>query len=157
MLDFPNVASKARAQTTVVGPLVTRVRVAVNSREPLVTRVVMEVADGATYHVERAGADGRDLAVVFGPAQSAATFALPTGAPGAAPVEQEPDIPLAQAIANAAAITPRETPPADPIAALRTAPLRGSPAASAPARRPPVAAAPVAAALAAAAPAAPAR
>ncbi len=86
----------------------THVRVAVNSREPLVTRVVMEVADGATYHVERAGADGRDLAVVFGPAQSAATFALPTGTPGAAPVEQEPDIPLAQAIANAAAITPRE-------------------------------------------------
>ena len=158
MLDFPNVASKARAQTTVLGPLVTRVRVAVNSREPLVTRVVMEVADGATYHVERAGADGRDLAVVFGPAPSAAMIALPTGAPGAAPVEQEPDIPLAQAIANAAAITPRETTPADPIAALRTAPLRGSPAASAPAPSAPapapVAAAPAAAAPVAAAPAA---
>ena len=42
----------------VEGPLVKRVRVSHNSREPLVTRVVMEVADGATYHVERAGADG---------------------------------------------------------------------------------------------------
>ena len=35
-----------------------RVRVGVNSRSPLQTRVVMEIADGATYHLERSGADG---------------------------------------------------------------------------------------------------
>jgi type IV pilus assembly protein PilQ len=142
VLDFPNVASKARAQTTVLGPLVTRVRVAVNSREPLVTRVVMEVADGATYHVERAGTDGRDLAVVFEPAQSATTVMLPAAAPGAARAEQEPDIPLAQAIANAASITPRETTPADPIAALRTAPLRTASPVPSPVPAPVAAAAP---------------
>jgi type IV pilus secretin PilQ/predicted competence protein len=142
VLDFPNVASKARAQTTVLGPLVTRVRVAVNSREPLVTRVVMEVADGATYHVERAGTDGRDLAVVFEPAQSATTVMLPAAAPRAARAEQEPDIPLAQAIANAASITPRETTPADPIAALRTAPLRTASPVPSPVPAPVAAAAP---------------
>ena len=55
VLDFPNVSSTARSQTAVDGPLVKRVRVAQNSREPLVTRVVMEVPTAATYHVERAG------------------------------------------------------------------------------------------------------
>ena len=67
---FPERVVEGPAQTSVEGPLVKRVRVAVNSREPLVTRVVMEVADGATYHVERAGTDGSDLAVVFEPPQS---------------------------------------------------------------------------------------
>jgi len=144
MLDFPNVAAKARAQTMVVGPLVTRVRVAENSREPLVTRVVMEVADGATYHVERAGANGRDLAVIFEPAHAATTVMLTTGTPGAKPVDAEPDIPLAEAIANAASITPRDTPPApreprpaDSVAALKPAPSRASPAPAPAAAAPP--------------------
>ena len=43
VLDFPNVSSKAPLQTMVDGSLVKRVRVAINSRQPLVTRVVMEV------------------------------------------------------------------------------------------------------------------
>ena len=65
MLDFPNVSSSAAARTGVDGVFVKNVRVALNSREPLVTRVVMEIAPTATYHVERTGPDGRDLAVVF--------------------------------------------------------------------------------------------
>lgn len=131
ILDFPNVTSKAPAQTTVDGPLVKRVRIAVNSRAPLVTRVVMEVADGATYHVERAGEAGSDLAVIFEPPQSTSTVlvALPSGT--AAKDEPEPDIPLEQAIANAAAITPKEVPaPADPVAAPKAVATRPAPAAA---------------------------
>src|SRR4051812_7551208 len=120
ILDFPNVASKAPAQTTLDGPLVKRVRVALNTREPLLTRVVMEVAQGATYHVQRAGTDGGDLAVVFEPPQSASTIMLTAPAAGGAD-DVEPDIPLQQAIANAASITPRED-AASPIAALKGAP-----------------------------------
>ena len=86
VLDFPNVASKAPAQTTLDGPLVKRVRVALNTREPLLTRVVMEVAQGATYHVERAGTDGGDLAVVFEPPQSASTIMLTRPRAGAPPM-----------------------------------------------------------------------
>ena len=119
VLDFPNVASKAPAQTTLDGPLVKRVRVALNTREPLLTRVVMEVAQGATYHVERAGTGGGDLAVVFEPPQSASTIMLTAPAPAAAD-DVEPDIPLQQAIANAASITPRED-AAGPISALKGA------------------------------------
>jgi type IV pilus assembly protein PilQ len=130
ILDFPNVASKAPAQTTLDGPLVKRVRVALNTREPLVTRVVMEVAQGATYHVQRAGTDGGDLAVVFEPPQSAKTIMLTAPAAGGAD-DVEPDIPLQQAIANAASITPRED-AASPISALKGAPASASTAAPAP-------------------------
>ncbi|MEP6916152.1 MAG: type IV pilus secretin PilQ [Acidobacteriota bacterium] len=126
VLDFPNVATRAPAQTRVEGTLVTRVRVALNSREPLLTRVVMEVAAGATYHVERVGAAGRDLAVIVEPPQAAASFMLAPGEARAGAAEPEPDIPLEQAIANAASITPRE---ADPIAALTPAPGRSAPVA----------------------------
>jgi AMIN domain len=110
VLDFPNVLSRAPTQTNVEGQLVTRVRVGVNSREPLVTRVVMEVAEGATYHVERAGTSGSDLAVVFEPQQSSKTVLVATPLAGARRAEPEPDIPLEQAIANAASLTPKEIP-----------------------------------------------
>ncbi|MEP6594246.1 MAG: AMIN domain-containing protein, partial [Acidobacteriota bacterium] len=121
VLDFPNVVSKVPPQTHVDGALVTKVRVALNSQKPLITRVVMELGPGATYHVERAGANGGDLAVVFEPPQSAGTILL--AAPGAGPVDAEPDIPMDQAIANAASLIPRE--PVDgPMAALAAAPAR---------------------------------
>jgi len=123
ILDFPNVASKVPAETYVSGALVSKVRVALNSREPLMTRVVMDVADGATYHVERTGSDGRDLAVIFEPPQDTKTVLVaPSGAPQRKDAP-EPDIPLDQAIANAAAITPKDVPPPapDPVVALKEA------------------------------------
>ena len=46
ILDFPNVTSRAAAQTAGDGELVRRVRVGLNNNAPLVTRVVMEIADG---------------------------------------------------------------------------------------------------------------
>ena len=141
VLDFPNVTSNAPSQVSVEGPLVKRVRVAVNSRTPLVTRVLMDVADGATYHVERTGSSGSDLAVVFEPPQKSSTALLtPTLATKA--IEPEPDIPLEQAIANAAAITPKEAPlPAPPPAAQPASPPATPPVvAKAPAAPRPVAA-----------------
>jgi type IV pilus assembly protein PilQ len=104
VLDFANVRSKTPALTNIDSTLVTKVRVGVNSREPLVTRVVMELADKATYHIEREGESGRDLAVVFATAQAASTVLLP-----AAPLQTaEPEAPLTmeQALANAANLVP---------------------------------------------------
>jgi type IV pilus secretin PilQ/predicted competence protein len=128
VLDFPNVAPKAPPQTVVEGPLVKRVRVALNSREPLVTRVVMEVADGATYHVERAGASGRDLSVVFEPPQSSSTVLVSAPTVEARRAEPEPDIPLEQAIANAARLTPKEKAEAEPVAPVAAAAPKPTPA-----------------------------
>ena len=128
VLDFPNVGSKAPAQTDINSALVTRVRVGVNSHEPLVTRVVMEIDPAATYHVERSGEGGRDLAVVFGRVQAPATVLLaPQEVPGGA-VEPEPPISMEQAIANAASIT---SPVAGPVTTLVATPEVAAPAAPA--------------------------
>ena len=121
MLDFPNVAAAAAPRTGVDGVFVKQVRVATNSRDPLVTRVVMEISASATYHVERTGADGRDLAVVFEgrkeggpimvappetPAAAAAPGTARTGQAAAGDDSDGDTLSLAQAIANAASIAP---------------------------------------------------
>ena len=121
VLDFPNVTSAAPDQTTVNSPLVKKVRVALNSRDPLMTRVVLDIAPEAAYHVQRSGATGRDLAIVFEPAQSPAKILLPPGENGTVVADPEPAITLEQAIANAAAITPPQEVP-DAMAALKTVP-----------------------------------
>ncbi len=144
-LDFPDVTSKAGSQVSVDSTLVKKVRLSINSRQPLVTRVVMDLSDDATYHVERSGPAGRDIDVVFEPptASSDRVMFAPGDAAGAG--APEPPISLEQAIRNAAAITP-EAPP-DPITALESArpvaaavePARAAnpaPKASAPARAP---------------------
>jgi type IV pilus assembly protein PilQ len=116
ILDFPNVISRAPSSTDIGSTFVKRVRVGLNSSQPLITRVVMEIDQSAMYHVQRDGDAGRDLSVVFTRAQADSPVLIaPLEAPGAAE-PPEPPITLEQAIANASAITP---PPAvDPIAAL---------------------------------------
>ena len=78
-------SGRRRRAPGVDGVFVKQVRVALNSRDPLVTRVVMEISPSAAYHVERTGPDGRDLAVVFEgrKAGSAIMVAPPTAAPRA--------------------------------------------------------------------------
>ena len=128
MLDFPNVAAAAAPRTGVDGAFVKQIRVATSSREPLVTRVVMEISASATYHVERTGPDGRDLAVVFeGRKESGPILVAPpetsAAAAGAADDKDGDTLSLAQAIANAASITPADPDAsaggaADPFSAL---------------------------------------
>jgi type IV pilus assembly protein PilQ len=153
VIDFPDVSSKAPANTIGDGTLVKAVRVGVNSRQPLVTRVVMEVAPAATYHVERAGSDGRDLAVVFEGPQASATVMLSPSLANA-PAPPEPDIPLQEAIANAAALIPQ--PPAEapapaakplPRPPQRQDPPATPPRPNTPAQTPPPAAPPAAEAV----------
>ena len=65
ILDFPNVSPAAPGQTPGDGELVRRVRVALNNNTPLVTRVVMEISDTATYTVRRNSPTERELTLVF--------------------------------------------------------------------------------------------
>jgi type IV pilus assembly protein PilQ len=122
VLDFPNVTSTAPPQTAIDSPFVTRVRIALNSQQPLVTRVVMEIASTTSYRVERSGESGRDLAVVFEQARPANTITLPRADPLSPPIEPEPPISLQQAMANVASITRPEpvAEPMDPMLALKT-------------------------------------
>jgi type IV pilus assembly protein PilQ len=117
VLDFPNVSPSAAPRTGVEGAFVKDVRVALNSREPLVTRVVMEITPEAVYHVERTGPDGRDISVVFEArgTSSAVMVAPPTGsAPRGEDDDKDETISLAEALANGAPLAPP-----DPMTALQ--------------------------------------
>jgi type IV pilus assembly protein PilQ len=113
IIDFPNVTARAAAQTPGDGDIVKRVRVGQNSQTPLVTRVVMEIAEGATYSLQRGAAGSRDLSVVFEAAKVAGTSLRSSGAAAedaAFAVLGAETITLAQALANGAALAPRDTP-----------------------------------------------
>ena len=136
VLDFADVSAQAPALTDVKSPLVQRVRVGVNSRAPLVTRVVMEIAETATYHIERTGEPGHALAVVFEHPQKSTSVLLSP----AEPVVASPEAPLTmeQAVKNAARLTP-SAPNARALAgqqapAPSTAPAVAPPVAAPPAR-----------------------
>jgi type IV pilus assembly protein PilQ len=128
VLDFEGVGTRTAPQTAVKSPLVSAVNIAVNSRQPLVTRVVLEVAAGSTYHIERGDDPEHDLSIVFEPAQSPTKIMI---APGeSAPAEPEPAITLDQALANVSAITPKES--VDSRRATPQAPAAQPPAAQEP-------------------------
>ena len=132
VLDFADVSAPATTQTDVRSPLVQRVRVGVNSRVPLVTRVVMEITDAATYHIERSGEPGHALAVVFEDSQKSTSVLLSP----AEPVNAQPEEPIsmAQAFKNGARLAP---PVAGPVTAPQATPARQSaPAATPPAPAP---------------------
>jgi type IV pilus secretin PilQ/predicted competence protein len=122
VIDLANVTSRAPNQTIIDSPLVKKVRVGLNSHEPLVTRVVMEVARDANYYVERAGDGGRDFAVVFAQAKldnpATPAAAVPADLVAVAPSRTEPE--------PAQAVEPSAQPPVpdivvvDAMMALRT-------------------------------------
>jgi type IV pilus assembly protein PilQ len=104
VLDFAGVTAKTAAKTAIDSPLVKNVRVGTSSKQPLVTRVVIEVAGGSTYHIERGADPEHDLAVVFERAQAPSTVLI---APAdSAATEPEPAITLDEALRNAATIVP---------------------------------------------------
>ena len=138
ILDFPNVSTRAASQTTGDGELVKRVRVALNSQTPLVTRVVVEITAAATYSVQRGVAGGREIAIVVDGAKSTGTSSRSTkpAGDGALALLGAETITLAQAMANGAALAPTDTPLVDPVAAITAPPAQAS-RTSAPASVPP--------------------
>ena len=131
ILDFPNVSSTTPATTLGDGDLVRRVRVGLNNNAPVLTRVVMEIADNATYTVRRHSPSEREVTLVFDGPPVAGT------AGGAKGPKEDPvlstfggeSITLAQALLNGAALAPPlDVPPStDAMAALKTV---GRPAAT---------------------------
>jgi type IV pilus assembly protein PilQ len=108
-LDFPGVLAGAAPVTVVKRGPVDRVRVAVNSQKPLVTRVVVDLERPAMHLVESVG-DGSSVKISFREAAGGPPVAVPTAAPVApAPV-------VASAPANVAA------PVAPPPAAMASQP-----------------------------------
>ena len=127
VIDFAGVTSRASSPAPVETPHVKNVRIAVNSRQPLVTRLVLEVAPGSTYYIERGTDAEHDLSIVFEEPKAPTTIMIPAAVSGVS--EPEPDITLDEALANAAKLAPQATTPPDvqPPAAPQ-APALGQPA-----------------------------
>jgi type IV pilus assembly protein PilQ len=122
-LDFPGVAPQVAGVTTIGKDPIDKVRVALNSREPIVTRVVIDLARDAQYHVESAGADGHDLRVGFTTAAAAKPAKPATSVPSAAP--NAPVAPVAAApaapVAPVAPVAPEPAPAPQTTAATAPA------------------------------------
>ena len=130
-LDFPGVVSEVPSVTVVnLGPI-ERVRVALNSQTPTVTRVVVDLARPAAHLVESVG-DGRQVRITFreggaGGPPVAVPVAAPVAAtalPAAAVEQPDPEIVDLTAPAPAAAqVEVVETPvPPQPSRVLTSAP-----------------------------------
>jgi len=103
-LDFPNVRPPAFASAASTDPRIRRVRVAVHSATPLVTRVVIDLTSPQPYRIDRTTAG---LIVIVG-ARAEAPASVP------APPAPQPSPPSAP--------PPPSTPRADPPRAFRSAP-----------------------------------
>ena len=111
LLDFAGVAA-GRTVPAVVGVNqadVTRVRVATNSLEPLITRVVVDLERRLEYRVEAAGAESDEVRVVFAAASSRAPALA-----GPAPMATATVVPAAAELVTPAADMPAASVPAIP-------------------------------------------
>jgi type IV pilus assembly protein PilQ len=113
LLDFRGVgAGRAPAVTVVNQNDVRRVRVGVNSREPLITRVVIDLARRLPYSVESVG---DDLRVLFNQVVDAVTAAVAPSTLAAEPPAKQSAAPAVPEVA------PAEPPQQMPMAAAATA------------------------------------
>jgi type IV pilus assembly protein PilQ len=127
-LDFPNVLASAPPVTVIKRGPVERVRVALNSQKPLVTRVVVDLERPAMHLVESVG-DGSSVKISFREGADGPPVAVP--ATRQAPAKSEP----AKRAPESAPAPTAVTPPA-PAAAAPPAPAAPQPIAAAAAAAP---------------------
>jgi type IV pilus secretin PilQ/predicted competence protein len=116
VLDFAAVTPRAAAQTAIDSPLVSGVRVALHSRNPLLTRVELDLSQGTTYFVERGGDEGHDLSVVLEPPAGSPVVRLSELPPGDSLPEAVGPAPI-DALVQAKDAAPMVEPVAAPVAA----------------------------------------
>ena len=140
-LDFPGVSSQMAAVTAIGKDPVERVRVGVNSQDPLVTRVVIDLTHSSAYTVDNASP--RELRVVFGEKPAASPSPAPVAAPAAASQPAKPVKAVSTKQPAPAAVAPKAAPAAPaaaPVAETKPAKAVEEPrkeeAAPAPAQQP---------------------
>ena len=122
-LDFKNVAAGSAPAVTPVGnDDIERVRVATNSREPLITRVVIDLARKIPYTVETVG---EELRILFKKAvEKAAETAAAITEPAVATATAEPVVPVEPAATNVATdVAPAAAPTVDVPGMSNVAPV----------------------------------
>src|SRR5205814_7451764 len=126
-VDLANVTSSLPGLTPVAQGTVQNVRIGLNDKSPMLTRVAVEMTRRSAYHLEPS-ADGQQLTMVIDDAaapspQAQAASVLAPGKPAAQP---QPAALMAQAQAPPAAVfapppqAPAQTPPATPPAGTPT-------------------------------------
>jgi type IV pilus assembly protein PilQ len=131
LADFPGVAPAVPAVTPVNQGPVRRIRVAANSHDPLVTRVVVDLTRKTSYEVQKNGSEVVLLIPEDAPVPAPASAAAPTSGP--APAGASKAAPKAAAPARAPAPTTNaavSAPAPAPAKAAMAAPAEGRPAAS---------------------------
>ena len=121
-IDLPNATSAISGTTPIGAGPVDAVRVGLNIKNPLVTRVTMDLKRSAPYKIE-SSENGNDLTVVFDP---------PAGTADATPAAASRVLQAPQA----AAAPQGQTPPQVPAAAGQPAPAQPAPAAQGAAGQP---------------------
>jgi type IV pilus assembly protein PilQ len=112
LLDFHGVATGSAAPVTnIKNEDVDKIRVATNSRSPLITRVVIDLARRLPYTVEQIG---EDLRVMFRRAvDTAAAVAMPASQPAPEQVEEKASTADAAATPDVLPVTATATPAVD--------------------------------------------
>jgi type IV pilus assembly protein PilQ len=103
-LDFPGVSPNVAPVTQVGKGGIERIRVGLNSREPLVTRVVIDLNRDAAHALSTTPGDWRELRVNFSGAQG--SEGSKRAAPVAPAVPSAPSAPASDAPAAAASVAP---------------------------------------------------
>jgi type IV pilus assembly protein PilQ len=132
-VDLPGVRASAPAVTPVGRMDVQRIRIATNSVSPLVTRVVVDLTKRLDYQVERAGEQGRDVAIVFGSTTKGSTAAASPAAVAAPPaVVPAPALDPAPAPVVAVGVPPSVGPVDETVPTPPTVPMPPTAKAQAP-------------------------
>jgi type IV pilus assembly protein PilQ len=116
VITFPNVTSALAATTPIRRGPVERVRVGLDPRTPLATRVTMDLSRSAPYRVE-GSRDGHEFTVVFDEPAADPIAALrntPAARVVAATPDATPSAPAVAAVEAAVAAAPAVVPPARP-------------------------------------------
>jgi type IV pilus secretin PilQ/predicted competence protein len=127
LLDFKGVAAgSAPAVTNVKNDDIERIRVATNSREPLITRVVIDLAKKLPYTVEQIGDDLRVMFKRIAGSAGATSAPTATSAPAAVsavstPAELPIEKPVVVANETAAPVTTAPVVPVAPVAPVAPA------------------------------------
>jgi type IV pilus secretin PilQ/predicted competence protein len=129
VIDFPKVVSKVPAVTAVGKGPIDKIRVALNSREPLMTRAVIDLKYLVAHRVESSESG---LTILLEPTPAAPAAAKPAGPKPAPAPPAAPAAPVVQA-----AVAPAVPTPAPALAPpVETRPAPPAPAAQAPAQAP---------------------
>jgi type IV pilus secretin PilQ/predicted competence protein len=120
-LDFPNVLASAPPVTVIQQGPVERVRVALNSQKPLVTRVVVDLERPAMHLVESVG-DGSSVKISFRESAGGPPMAVPASQPAPAKAQPAgvapPTLPAASALAAPVNPPAPQAAASQPVAAL---------------------------------------